>query len=375
MNLKSALSATLRRARALMAGFLAMIGTLAHPVFGEETDALDALIADSNGPKHLTIHGYADLLVAGDSRDEGRSFVQNELSIFLRATTRDEKWTAFTEVEFDHIEGDEYLTDRGGKAFELEMETGWVEHRHSDRFRLRAGKLLLPQYWQANHYPNLTMSTLAPLMSGNVFPKYIVALQTSGDWWTANERGIGYTLFLGRSAKTALVELDQNDNLAGGGRLTFRLAGKNKPARLDTFDVSFSALASENAQNQDELILGADIQIRLSRLELLAEFAQGSLVRFDESLRSRFPQDKGDTVGLYVQAAYRLSPKWHAYYRYDYLDLNDGSPTPRDETRHTLGANFRPRPFVSLKLEVFRSEPESPRDPYDGVSGSVVFNF
>ena len=359
----------------LLAATMALGGTPFRVWAGEEED-LDALALEtSGGERRLSVHGYADLQYGGDSRERGGSFIQNELSVFVRATTKNEKWTAFSEIEFDRIDGEVYLTDRGGKSIEVEMETGWIEFRDSDRFRLRGGKLLLPQYWQSNHYPNLTMSTLAPLMSGNVFPKSIVALQASGDWWNANDRGLSYAFFAGGGANTALMELEQNDNLAAGGRLTFRLAGRDGPAWLDTLDFSFSALASENDLDQGELIFGLDSQIRLGRLEILAEFARGSLPRVDNSLRSRLDQEEGDTVGAYLQAAYRLSAKWHGFYRYDYLDFNDGIPTPRDETRHTVGANFRPRPNVSLKLELFHSEPENPRDPYDGVAASVVFNF
>ncbi len=352
------------------------LGVRSSAAWGAEEDDLDALALEtSGGERRLSVHGYADFQYGDDSSEQGGSFIQNELSVFVRATTKDEKWTAFSEIEFDRIDGEVYLTDRGGKSIEVEMETGWVEFRDSDRFRLRAGKLLLPQYWQSNHYPNLTMSTLAPLMSGNVFPKSIVALQASGDWWNANDQGVSYAFFAGGGANTALMELEQNDNLAVGGRLTFRLAGRDGPTWLDTLDFSLSALASENDLDQGELIFGLDSQIRMGRLEILAEFARGSLPRVDNSLRSRLDQEEGDTVGAYLQAAYRLSDKWHGFYRYDYLDFNDGIPTPRDETRHTVGANFRPRPNVSLKLELFHSEPENPRDAYDGVAASVVFNF
>lgn len=341
-----------------------------------EYEDSDGLVLDTSpGEPRLSLHGYADLQYGGDSSDLGGAFVQNELSVFLRATTEDERWTAFTEVEFDHIGGEVFLSDRGGNETEVEMEAGWIEFRHKDRFRLRGGKLLLPQYWQSNHYPNLTMSALAPLMSGNIFPKSVVAIQASGDWWNENERGVGYSLFLGAGAKTALQELAQDDRFVAGARLSFRMAGREKPDWIDTLDVSFSALVGENDVHDSELILGVDTQIRLGRLELLAEFAHGKIPRLDDGgLPELFPEN-GDTTGLYVQAAYRLSPKWHVFYRFDFVDFNSGYTTPRDEARHTAGVNFRPRANVSLKLEVFHSEPEGPRDFYDGFASSIVFNF
>lgn len=365
-------STTRRRFVPLLAGAIA---ALAMGRGAEAQGPTEVLLDKLPGEPRLAVHGYADLQYGRDTRDEGATFLQNELSAFVRATTEDERWTAFSEIEFDHIDGDVYLSDRGGDSVDVEMEAGWIEFRHDDRFRLRAGKLLLPQYWQSNHYPNLTMSALAPLMSGNIFPKSIVALQASGDWWNAQDRGVGYSLFLGGGAKTALEDLEQNDNVAAGGRVTFRLAGRERPGWLDTLDLSFSGLIGEDDQDRSEIILGMDAQVRLGRLEILAELAHRSQPRLDQTWLSDLHNDDGETLGLYVQAAWRLSEKWHLFYRYDYLDLNDGGGTLRDESRHTLGANFRPRANVSLKVEAFHSQPEAWRASYDGVAGSVVLNF
>lgn len=323
----------------------------------------------------LSIHGYADFQYGADSREDGGSFIQNEVSLFLRAQSPDERWTLFSELEFDRVDGEDFLTDRGGKSVEVEFETAWAEYRHSDRLRLRAGKLLLPQHWQTFHYPNLTLSTLAPLMSGNVFPKSVVAVQASGDWWHGDNRGVGYSVFAGHGGDTARVELEQSDGVALGGRLTFRLAGSQGPAWLDTFDVSLSGLASDDSEGRDELVLGFDTQIRAGRLEVLSEFALGTAARDRGNLRARLLGESGDTLGFYVQGAWRVAPKWHVFYRFDHLDLNDEAVAERDESRHTVGVNFRPTPRVSLKIEAFHSVPEGDRDDYEGVAGSVVVNF
>lgn len=367
------LSSTKRqRLVTLLAGMLLMLGTSQG---AQAQGAGEWVLKKLPGEPRLSVHGYADLQYGRDTRDEGATFLQNELSAFFRATTEDERWTAFSEIEFDHIDGDVYLSDRGGDSVDVEMEAGWIEFRYKDSFRLRAGKLLLPQYWQSNHYPNLTMSALAPLMSGNIFPKSIVALQASGDWWNAQDRGVGYSLFLGGAAKTALEDLEQNDQLAAGGRLTLRLAGTSAPAGIDTFDLSLSGMVSEDQDRRSDIILGLDAQVRVGRLEILAELAHRSQPRLDQTWLSDLHNDDGSTLGLYFQAAWRLTEKWRLFYRYDYLDLNDGGGTLRDESRHTLGANFRPRANVSLKAEIFHSEPEAWRASYDGVAGSVVLNF
>lgn len=323
----------------------------------------------------LSIHGYYDFQYIDADNDVVGSFIQNELSIFLRSTTEDERWTIFGELEFERIDGNDYVVGEGDESGELEIETAWLEYRHSDRFRVRGGKLLLPQYWQTYHYPNLTLSTLAPLMVGNVFPKSIVALQAAGDWWTANERGISYALYAGNGGDGEAHEVDQNDNKAVGGRLTLRLAGKHRPAWLDTLDFSVSGNYGDNDRGQSEGILGLDTQIRVGRFELLSELARGNQPRYYATGFPFFTERSGESLGFYVQPAYRLSPEWHVFYRYDYLDLNSGAWTPLDGERHTAGVNFRPEPNISLKLEFFHGEPEGPGADYNGLAGSVVFNF
>jgi len=322
----------------------------------------------------LSIHGYYDFqYIDADSEVLG-SFIQNELSIFLRSTTDDERWTIFGELEFERIDGNDYLASRGSESGEIEVETAWLEYRHNDRLRIRAGKLLLPQYWQTYHYPNLTLSSVPPLMVGNVFPKSIDALQLSGDWWIANERGISYTLYGGNGGDANRFGLDRNENKALGGRLTFHLAGKNKPAWLDTLDFSLSAFLGDDDNGLGETILGADAQIRMGRVELLTELAHSNQARRTHTFFHPLHRRDGESLGFYVQPSYRLSPKWHAFYRYDYLDLDDEGWTPYDEARHTLGLNFRPQPNISLKLEFFHGEPEDQED-FNGLASSVVFNF
>lgn len=323
----------------------------------------------------LSIHGYYDFQYFDANDGTVGSFNQNELSIFLRSSTDDEKWTVFGEIEFNRIDGNDYLSDRGRQSENLQVETAWLEYRHSDRLRVRGGKLLLPQYWQTYHYPNLTLSTLQPLMVGNIFPKSIVAVQVSGDWWNRNERGLSYALYIGNGGDTDESGLDRNDDKTVGGRLTLRLAGKNKPAWLDTLDFSVSGFLGEDDHGRSESVIGSDMQIRLGRFELQAEIAHSDEPRYEAGVFRRRFDHPGESLGYYVQTAYRVSPQLHLFYRYDNLDLDDKRPTPWDEERHTIGINYRPKPNISLKLELFQDEPEGPNDNYAGVASSVVFNF
>ena len=350
----------------------------------EQQDALERTTIDqqtileevqSEARDRLSIHGYYDFQYIDADNEVVGSFIQNELSIFLRSSTEDEQWTVFGELEFERIDGNDYLRSRNEGDGDLEIETAWLEYRHNDRFRVRAGKLLLPQYWQTYHYPNLTFSTLPPLMVGKVFPKSIVALQFAGDWWTSNERGISYALYGGNGGDGELRALDANEHKAIGGRITLRLAGSKKPVWLETLDFSVSAYAGDDDDGRNQSIVGIDTQIRVGRLELLGELARSNQPsNLRRSVLHPWRRD-GESLGFYVQPSYRITPQWHMFYRYDYLNLDNSGVTPFDETRHTLGVNYRPRPNISLKLELFHSEPEIKGGDFNGVASSVVFNF
>ena len=329
----------------------------------------------SEARDRLSLHGYYDFQYINADNEVIGSFIQNELSIFLRSTTEDERWTIFGELEFERVDGNDYVRGFEGESEDHEIETAWLEYRHADWLRVRGGKLLLPQYWQTYHYPNLTLSTLPPLMVGNVFPKSIVAVQLSGDWWSPNGWGVSYALYGGNGGEGDRRELDENENKAVGSRLTLRLAGKNRPEWLDTLDVSVSGYLGDDEYGRGESILGVDTQIRVGRAELQAEFAQGNQSRYTRRFLPWLRDDAGDALGFYVQPAYQLAPQWHLFYRFDYLDLDDKRWTAFDEQRHTLGVNYRPRPNISLKLEFFHGEPEDHGEDFNGLASSVVFNF
>ncbi len=319
---------------------------------------------------NISLHGYNDFqYIAADSSIVD-SFVQNELAIFLRHASEDEKWTFFTELEFELSDDGSFFFEDGDDESEFEIETAWIEYHFRDGFKARAGKHLLPQYWQTYHYPNLTLSTRPPAMVGAIFPKNIIGVQARGDLWFPSERGISYVAYLGNGGDTDISEIDTNENKAVGGRLTAHLAGGK---RIDTFDLSMSGYSGRDENDEHEDIFGFDAQIRIGKFELLSEFAFGN--QFVEAPASSGGlMARSDTEGYYVQAAYRVAPKWHTFYRFDELELLSGDGD-FDSEQHTLGVNFRPQPNLSLKLELFHAIFEGRDDSFNGLATSVVYNF
>ena len=318
----------------------------------------------------ISIHGYNDFQYLAADSSVNDSFVQNELAIFLRHASEDEKWTFFGELEFELFDDESFFFgDRDGES-EFEIETAWLEYHFRDGFRARAGKHLLPEYWQTYHYPNLTLSTRPPTMVGAIFPKNIIGVQARGDFWFPSERGISYVAYLGNGGDTDVSEIDTNENKAVGGRLTTHLA---RGTRVDTFDLSVSGYSGRDENDEAEDVFGFDAQIRLGKFELLSEIAFGDQF-VDAPADSGVLTARSDTEGYYVQAAYQVAPKWHLFYRFDELELFSGDGD-FDSDEHTLGVNFRPRANLSLKLEFFHAIFEGRDDTFNGLATSVVYNW
>ena len=315
--------------------------------------------------------GYYDFEYLNRNNEGVGTFRQHHLSLFLSSATEDDRWRTFSEIEFEDAP-DFSFTEQSGSG-SINIESAWLEYKQSDAFRLRMGKLLLPQYWQTYHYPNLTLSTMRPLMVGALFPETIVGLQAHGEWWWRDDRGLSYAGYVGNGRHDADIAMDANDNKSVGGRLTLHLA---RGDLLDTLDISVSGFSGRDENDNTEHVFGLDTQIRLWKLELLSEYAQGSQHgRHDLGALRRFRPSESQTEGFYVQIGYHFFPKWHAFYRYDLLNLLEGRPGPHDAEKHTFGLNYRPRSYTSLKLEGFHAQPEGWRDGYEGVATSVVFNF
>lgn len=326
-------------------------------------------LLDSN----VSLHGYYDFLFLDANNSKSRSFVLNELSLFLRGTTDDEKWTFFSELEFEVINPDDFYFFTNQSDSEFEIETAWLEYSISDALQFRAGKHLLPQYWQTYHYPNLTLSTRPPAMVGRIFPDNIVGIEARGSYWFENQRGVSYVAYLGNGNNSDTGDVDQNEDKAVGGRLTAHFGTDD--SLFETIDFSVSGYTGMNDYDRHEDIVGVDAQIRSGKWELLTEWAWGDQ---DVELRGNGGARRlvsTDTMGYYAQLGYQFLPRWHAFYRYDELDLYEYGSTPLDAHQNTVGVNFRPLPNISLKLELFQAELDRNNESLEGIATAVVYNF
>jgi hypothetical protein len=302
----------------------------------------------------IKINGYYDFEYANDDKaDSPGEFKQHHLSLFF--DKRLEKYHFFSEVEFEYAP--DYVGTGGavtGKG-EFKVETVWLEYQHSELVNLRAGKVLLPQYWTVNHYPSIMVSTSRPLLVKNVFPFEISGVSAYGERYFDNDWGAGYTLLVGNGGAPDPAKNDVNEDKSAGSRLTAHIP------LFDRFDFSGSNYIGKDASSDRVHIWGVDSQINIAKFELLTEAAHGS---------------KGNNFAFYVQPSYEFLPKWTGFYRLDGRDDNNKLDDPDDVLRHTYGLRYKPLPQVSLKGEYYYEIPDdAKKEKVNGLLSSVVLFF
>jgi len=324
---------------------------------GREEVALDAeVLKESVVELHgeLTdraeLSGYYDFEYFNSNRDGDPShFDQHHVSLFVSHTWAD--WRFFAELEWEH--GAELEDDDGTGA--VLVESAWVEYLHADWLNVRGGKLLLPQYWNVNHYPNVVLSTERPLMVKQIYPGEGTGVMFHGTTY-AGDVGASYHLYVTNGEDR--VNDDDNNGKAVGGRVTVHLSSLIDGFRR--FDLGASGYhESSPGHGGGDDIYGFDVQVNTARVELLAEFASET-------------DDGQNNEGLYVQPSARVYREVRVFYRYGYADAGG---TKR--SRHTAGVNVRPMSNVSLKLEINHNEVDDggTTEDWQGLATSVAIFF
>ena len=212
----------------------------------------------------VKINGYYDLEWYNDDKEASPSeFKQHHLSFFF--DKKIENWHFFSEVEFEYafdVAGTGGTVTGGGEA---KVETTWLEYNHNDLLNIRAGKLLMPQYWTANHYPSIMVSTSRPLLVKNVIPFDTTGVSVYGKHYFENEWGAGYNVFVGNGEAANRAKDDVNEDKVFGGKWTAHLPW------FDRFDLATSSYIGANADDKTEWMWGAETRIDIKDFELLAE--------------------------------------------------------------------------------------------------------
>lgn len=289
---------------------------------------------------------------------------QQTVSLLIDKTV--ENWQFHTELEFEY--GPDFTTFRtpqGPDSTDIGIENAWVDYTYKDLFHVKAGIVLTPTYWALHHYPSIALSVQNPLIHEQIFPKSIVAAMAHGSHYF-EKGGFDYSVYAGAGFDFRDPQVQQDGRGAMGG--TF-LAHVPTGRIFDVFDAGVQYYRDKPAPGDRQQIYGFENRIEKGPFEFLGEMAHASIGP-QNGTRRLFRQ------GYYLEPAWRLRKRYHAYYRYDWLKLDSRDITRPFTDEHTLGLNFRPVPTLSLKLEWNSARPVGSFGPFaQGFGTGIAFFF
>ena len=337
----------------------------------------------------VNLNGYYNFRFFADGSDEPIAFQQHHLGVLMAKQIG--KFNFLMELELQNVphhpeittepdgepepepeSGEEHTeTDISGEG-QVAVENAWMEYNHNSYVGVRVGKQLSPQYWWQNHYPNLTLSTAAPIYLRELFPAELIGVMVQGSAVTpagGSEFGVGYKFYVANNNFEGNSREDLQDGKSWGARGQIRFPTNSTLRRFDVAaDIYRGNVGLTNNELAEDNVFGFESQIEVSRFLFQTEWARGKSL--------------GQTrTGYYVQPALRFHENWITFYRAEQLE----SPRIlRAERRHLAGVNYRPYPQIAIKGEYYRSQPLE-RDflhtegeeakPFNGFATAAVFFF
>ncbi len=319
--------------------------TLAVTAHASERPAVQGGVYDKPYLKGTTggtaVGGYIDHELFWNEKK--KTFDQHRFIPFLFSEVSDGIHVS-AEIEFEHggnVDGDG----------EVKLEYATLDITFHEAATFRGGVILSPLgRFNLIHDSPLNDLTNRPLMAREIIPTTLSesGMGLFGTLYPSETAVVGYELYLvngfGEAAATRIrsgrgsQKQDNNEDKSIVGRLNY------SPALGLDVGGSFHVGAYDDAGDHNLSILAADASWNRGPFELRGEFATASIDGAAEDERS----------GYYAQAANHFLPGRLSFVnsiftvtaRYDHIDLG-----ATDETRTTLGLNFRPEEETVIKLD------------------------
>ncbi|MCG8588164.1 MAG: hypothetical protein MJE66_02655 [Proteobacteria bacterium] len=241
-----------------------------------------------------------------------------------------------------------------GSANRTPQIIAWTNYRHRDSIQLRLGRFVTPHgIINIEHFPPTLLEInqpqfLRPFSGATLFPNFMNGGELHGRllFESGSLQYSAYGGIFGPAPKDFLT----------GGRLEWSPSGflSGVHAGLNYSHGSreagggslgnFASVPSRSLVSNDYDLVGADLLIDRGRLIWKNEF----FFSFEEHEENR--------MAFYSQPGIRLTKRWIAFYRFDYLDPGQGVATTME---HVAGLNFLPHPLVRLRAAGFYRDTEN----------------
>jgi len=323
-------------------------------LLAEQVDANSSVASDT------TVGGYGELHYNNLSNGEGKSKKEMDFHRFVLFFGHqfNDKTRFFSEMEVEH--GTVADTGDGTSVGEVSIEQAYVQFDLNDTTKANAGILLVPVgFINETHEP--------PTFYGverNVISKYIIPTtwREGGASITGNyESGFSYDLAVhtgldggtnirgGRQkvaeanasnlASTARVKYTGITGLEIGGTLQYQ--SDVSPQPQDT------TIPNDSANVGSATLLEGHVRWNIADITLTALYAQWNIDV--ASTASAEEQAKDVQNGGYIEASYKITPKWGVFARQNQWDNGGQGDTSRSQT--DVGFNYWPHERVVLKAD------------------------
>jgi hypothetical protein len=275
--------------------------------------------------------------------DKNKSFDQHRFVPFLFSEVSDRIHVS-SEIEFEHG------GNVGGDG-EIKLEFATLDIAFHEAVSLRGGVILSPLgRFNLIHDSPLQDLTNRPLMAREIVPTTLSesGMGLFGTLYPTAATVLTYELYVVNGFNSAAAtrlrsgrgsqKVDNNEEKSVVGRLSV------SPALGMEVGGSFHVGAYDDAGNHNLSIFAIDASWNRGAFDLRGEYAAANIDGAVEESRS----------GSYAQMGYHFLPGvlsfpnsiFTAIVRFDHIDLGS-----RDETRTTLGLNFRPEEKTAIKLD------------------------
>ncbi|MFQ5637325.1 MAG: porin [bacterium] len=303
----------------------------------------------------LKVYGYFDLEIEVSNKDAAAkrwTFDQHHFNVVTIYRLND-CFRVFGEIEWEHGIS---LESGGSGSGLVALERAWVEYKHSDGLKIKAGKFLPPfGIYNLKHdaTPTFLSSFLPNAIYGKhtntsggkqrLYAKFATGVQVLGTLFSGQWQG-DYYLYLSNGRGAQPGEKDDNSNKGVGARLEI-----SPPLEELKLGVSFYTDKNGTANNTKQTTLAFDVALRRSNFLIEAEYFAPRLEKVDTL---GVPVDDFRTSrGFYVQAAYTLLGQLTPFAQLNFFDPD--SETRNDgESDIVFGLNLSLTPRVYLKSEV-----------------------
>lgn len=300
--------------------------------------------------RSVNLYGYFDLEYEIGNASEASKRGTFDLHHFkvLTSIVLDEHFRVLGEIEWEH--GVDLSADGG--VGEVKLERAWLEYRHADALKVRAGKFLVP-FGIYNLVHDATPTFLGTYLPSSVygkhpnplcgsqrlFAKFGTGLQVlgsahSGPW------SLDYAAFLSNGQGANAYEQDDNGDKARGGRAILGL-----PLGQSELGASYYTEQNGAAAHTRQRALGLDARLRLDALDIHGEVLFADQETLDVAGE---PSGASETMtGSYLQAGYTLADRLTPFAR-----VQRYVPADSQAEHHVIGGlNLALTSRVYLKAE------------------------